>query len=122
MGECVHGRNSLQLKINSGRQIDRTFISAAHHTMHALASGVWPDPPHVEHPNHPILSPRCCPLKLTPTVFILTKNITSNKALAPVNKALLAIILVAFGVTGMSPARAQSAAAKMPTLGDTSDM
>jgi predicted Zn-dependent protease len=52
----------------------------------------------------------------------LTKKITSNKAIVPVNKALLAIVLVAFGMAGMSPARAQSAAAKMPTLGDTSAM
>ncbi|ABD71739.1 peptidase M48, Ste24p [Rhodoferax ferrireducens T118] len=42
--------------------------------------------------------------------------------MAPVNKALLAIVIVAFGMTDLSPARAQSTGAQIPTLGDTSDM
>ncbi len=71
--------------------------------------------------------PACChcgPLELTATVIILTKNFRQNKVRALVNRALSAIVLAALCVASIGPAQAQaqSLAAQMPTLGDTSDL
>ena len=52
----------------------------------------------------------------------MTNKIKSKKASAPVNRALLAIVLAAFASAAVSPAWAQPAASQMPTLGDTSDL
>lgn len=64
-----------------------------------------------------------------PALFILIKLFKQNRALAPVNKALAAIILIAIGLAGAAPVRAQSGvpisskpATQLPTLGDGSDL